>query len=229
MRLKSRSRLRKTINNYNSTYTSNFIKFLNTDNNNLNDNFIDLPQELNNTKHLSPIESEYYLNEKNTIQYEILKLFNDNTCMNYTFSSTKDDTNINNTNYKLCLLKDIDIKKILSLYDQRYCELNKLKKENERKKEELKVNYNRIDSINNRIIQLNNQLHDINIGDNNETTSDNVICNDHNINHEFKSIFRETLMTNNALKEENEQLQRKHSEMLNQKETLKQKYKEDLY
>ena len=106
--------------------------------------------------------------------------------------------------------------------------MNKLKKENDRKKEELKVNYNRIDSINNRIIQLNNQLHDINIGDNNETTSDNVICNDHNINREFKSIFRETLMTNNALKEENEQLQRKHNEILNQKETLKQKYIEDL-
>jgi hypothetical protein len=214
-------------NNDNSTYTSNFITFLNTDNNNLNDNFIDLPQELNNTTQLSPIESEYYLNDKNNIQYEILKLFNDNTCMNYTFSSTKDDTNMNN-NYKLCLLKDIDIKKILSLYDQRYCELNKLKKENDRKKEELKVNYNRIDSINNRIIQLNNQLHD----NDNETTSDNVVIsnnNDHNnINREFKSIFRETLMTNNALKEENEQLQRKHSEMLFQKETLKQKYKEDL-
>ena len=213
--------------NDNSTYTSNFITFLNTDNNNLNDNFIDLPQELNNTKHPSPIESEYYLNDKNTIQYEILKLFNDNTCMNYTFNSTKDDTNMNN-NYKLCLLKDIDIKKILSLYDQRYCELNKLKKENDRKKEELKVNYNRIDSINNRIIQLNNQLHD----NDNETTSDNVVIsnnnNDHNINREFKSIFRETLMTNNALKEENEQLQRKHSEMLFQKESLKQKYIEDL-
>ena len=212
--------------NDNSTYTSNFITFLNTDNNNLNDNFIDLPQELNNTKHPSQIESEYYLNDKNTIQYEILKLFNDNTCMNYTFSSTKDDTNMNN-NYKLCLLKDIDIKKILSLYDQRYCELNKLKKENDRKKEELKVNYNRIDSINNRIIQLNNQLND----NDNETTSDNAVIsnnNDHNINREFKSIFRETLMTNNALKEENEQLQRKHSEMLFQKETLKQKYIEDL-
>ena len=208
-------------NNNNSTYTSNFITFLNTDNNNLNDNFVDLSQELNKSKHLSPIESEYYLNDKNSSQYEILKLFNDNTCMNYTFNTK--DSNVNN-NYKLCLLKDIDIKKILSLYDHRYCELNKIKKENERKKDELKVNYNRIDSINNRIVQLNNQLHD----NDNEPTGDNGVDNNEHIGREFKSIFRETLMTNNALKEENEQLQRKYNEMLFQKETLKQKYTEDL-